>query len=389
MVTQEANVIGGDTTETMRVVTRDLRGEGQMSGNLSIFLQLDSTSGFSGDTLMGLHASGKVLEVLERLMDEEMARQSLPVQWRVIRAIEADSTKAMEVGSYQDVATCERYVAEVFDYKADIWWGMWPQVLFSGLLFGLMALAFGLIYRSMRQQERLAKLKNDFVSNMTHELKTPIATVNVAIEALQRFDALQNPARSQEYLEISRQELGRLSLLVDKVLRMSQFEGASPELKPELFNLRDLVQEILETLKLQFEKLGASVRLSDADDDFSLRADRLHIASVVFNLIDNALKYSPNPPEIDIELQEQASDCIVRVRDKGIGIPAEYLDKVFDRFFRVPNGDVHNVKGHGLGLSYVAAVVRQHGGRIDIESKHGQGTEVCIRLPKNLPASYA
>ena len=238
------------------------------------------------------------------------------------------------------------------------------------------------IYRSLRQQKRLIALKNDFISNITHELKTPITTVGVAIEALSNFNALQDPKRTEEYLDISKNELKRLSLLVDKVLRTSLFEKQEPELKLEFFDLRELIDEILKTMKLQFDKFAANVKFEWSGNDFQLEADRMHLMSVIYNLIDNALKYSNQQPEIHIKLASQGKNLALHVSDNGLGIPKEYSNRIFDKFFRVPEGDRHDTKGHGLGLSYVASVIQKHKGQIKVDSQLGKGSEFTVTIPK-------
>jgi len=225
-------------------------------------------------------------------------------------------------------------------------------------------------------------MKNDFISNITHELKTPIATVNVAIEALRNFNALQSPERTKEYLDISAAELQRLSMLVDKVLKLSMFENKEIELQKENFDLKILIEEVLYSMRLQFEKQGAIVDFKTMGPDFIIHADRLHITSVVYNLLDNALKYSRENPIIHVELAAIGSDMQLNVTDNGIGIAADYADKIFDKFFRVPSGDHHNIKGYGLGLSYAAEVVRKHNGAISLDSELGKGTKFTVKLPK-------
>lgn len=280
----------------------------------------------------------------------------------------------MKVGSYTDLFSGQQYDASLTDFKGYVFRQMLPQLLFAILLFVCVSLAFLFIYQTMHRQHQLAEQKNDFIRNVTHELKTPIATVSVAIEALQNFDALQDPERTREYLDISRMELSRLSLLVDKVLRMSLFEKGEPELKLEPLDFKTLVEEILASMKIQFEKFGARVGFKTQGSDFSMEGDRLHLASVVYNLLDNALKYSSRHPEIAISLDQDNDRICLEVHDNGIGIPAAYQHKIFEQFFRVPTGNVHNVKGHGLGLSYVAGVVRRHEGTISVESREGFGT---------------
>ena len=256
-------------------------------------------------------------------------------------------------------------------------------VLFSIVLLGITVLSFIMLYRSLLRQRRLAEVKNEFISNITHELKTPIATVGVAIEALKNFNAMQNPERTREYLDISGNELQRLNLLVDKVLKLSMFEKKEVELKYETMDLKNVVNEVVASMRLQLEKYKASILVSNSGNSV-MGADMLHIQSVVFNLLDNALKYSKGDPEIKIEIEGKEKEIVLSVSDNGIGIPVEYQNKVFEKFFRIPHGNTHNAKGYGLGLSYVAHVVEKHRGTIRVESRAGVGSKFIITLPKRI-----
>lgn len=258
-----------------------------------------------------------------------------------------------------------------------------PSLVFSLLLLGITILAFVLLYKNLVRQRRLGEIKNEFISNISHELKTPVATVGVAIEALKNFNAMQDPQRTKEYLDISTNELQRLNLLIDKVLKLSMFEKKEMELSYEEVNLQQIVEEVLLSLKLQFEKYHASVTLN-ATGDLRLRGDRLHLQSVVFNLLDNALKYTKENPVISIALTEKDKAIVFTIKDNGIGIAPEYREKVFEKFFRVPHGNTHNAKGYGLGLSYVAQVIQKHNGTIKAESQLGTETTFIIHLPKQL-----
>jgi two-component system phosphate regulon sensor histidine kinase PhoR len=251
----------------------------------------------------------------------------------------------------------------------------------SLLLIGLTVLSFVLLQRNLSRQQKLTELKNDFISNITHELKTPIATVSVAIEAMKNFNALDNPERAKEYLDISGNELQRLSLLVDKVLRISMFEKKEIELKQEWFNMRALTDEIVTSMRLQFEKYQAKVSVDSSQNPMNIYADKMHMTSVLYNLLDNALKYSEADPTILVQLAEEPGYWTLAVTDNGTGIPAEYKDKIFDKFFRVPTGDKHNVKGYGLGLSYVAHVVQRHNGSISVESQPSIGSKFIVKIP--------
>ena len=288
------------------------------------------------------------------------------------------STKRVPVGLMSPVF----YRAEFADPGMYVLRKMSMQLLLSLLLIGLTVLSFIFIYRNLLAQKRLTDIKNEFIGNITHELKTPIATVSVAIEAMKNFNALQSPERTQEYLGIAGLELNRLSLLVDKVLRLSMFEKQQLELKNEWFDLKELLKEVTGSMQLQFEKTGAVVNVAYTGADFSLMADRMHISSVVYNLLDNALKYSKGNPVIDISVEAGSSQLMLRVTDNGLGIPAAYRDKIFDKFFRVPHGNKHNVKGYGLGLSYVAHIIKEHHGSIMVESEEGNGASFIIKLPR-------
>jgi len=254
-------------------------------------------------------------------------------------------------------------------------------ILFGLALFGLTLMSFIFMYRNLREQQTLAAIRHGFISNITHELKTPIATVNVAVEALRKFNALDNPERTREYLDISALELQRLSQLVDKVLKLSLYENKEIILNTEVIDLYQLMAEVLASMKLQMDKAGAIASLSSDGDGFLVRADKLHMTGVFVNLLDNALKYSHSKPVINIRFSYDAKGIMITVRDNGIGIPAAYQQKVFENFFRVPSGDRHDVKGYGLGLGYVRHIVERHHGVISVDSKEGQGSTFIIQLP--------
>lgn len=255
-------------------------------------------------------------------------------------------------------------------------------VLFSVFLVAFTFLSFSLLYRNLLRERKLADIKNEFISNITHELKTPIATVSVAIEALRSFNASIDPQRTKEYLDISANELQRLSMLVDKVLKLSMFEKKEIELRYELLNMKELVEEVTSSMRLQFERKGALVKIATEGDTF-LEGDRLHLVSVIFNLLDNALKYSSDKPGIDITVKGMDGKVVLVISDSGIGIPSEYHTKIFEKFFRVPTGNLHNAKGYGLGLSYVSHVIKKHEGLIRVESAEGSGSKFFITLPRH------
>ncbi len=257
------------------------------------------------------------------------------------------------------------------------------QIIFSLFLIGLTITAFAVLYKNLTSQQRLTDIKNEFISNITHELKTPISTMGVAIEAIKNFNVLEKPEKAKEYLDIAGNELNRLSMLVDKVLRLSMFEKDVADLNPEQFDIKQLAQEVINSMGLQFEKAGAKVYLHTVGDSFLINADKVHMTSVLYNLVDNALKYSGDNPVVDIRIACDHNFCILSVKDNGPGIAEEYREKVFEKFFRVPTNNRHNVKGYGLGLSYIAHIVARHGGEIWVEGEPGKGAEFIVKLPAN------
>ena len=254
-------------------------------------------------------------------------------------------------------------------------------LLGSTLLFGLVALSFYFIISRWKEEERAARLRREFMSNMTHELKTPLATVGIALEALDNYGVIEDREKSREYIDISRKEVGRLGLLVDKVLKMTALENGLGRLNLETIDMNMLLRDIINSMKVYFENTKTRVNLDIANDLVKINGDKVHITNVFYNLIDNAVKYSEDQPHLFIGAQTKDDKVEIVIKDQGMGIPKEYHKKVFDRLFRVPTNDVHNSKGHGLGLHYVKQVIDQHKGKIELESQLGFGSTFTIHIP--------
>jgi len=277
-----------------------------------------------------------------------------------------------------------RYTASFGNVRGFIIKAITPQILFSLFLTLITSTAFILLYRSIRSQQRLMDLKNDFISNMTHELKTPIATVSVALEALKNFKGIDNPKLTSEYLDIAQHELNRLTLLTDKVLKTSLFENHGVEFIPESVNLELITEQVLRGMSLVFEKQKAVVVFEKKGADFTIKGSEVHLTNVIYNLLDNALKYSASNPSLLITLQGKEDKIVLSIKDNGIGIAPEFQSKIFEKFFRVPSGDVHNTKGYGLGLNYVDNVVKSHKGKIEVKSEEGKGSTFIVTLPARM-----
>ncbi|MCA6410084.1 MAG: HAMP domain-containing histidine kinase, partial [Cytophagales bacterium] len=304
-------------------------------------------------------------------------RNSLPLMTEPKDTLNGFITAAMITGFMMPYS----YQALFSDTESYLLKQMRWQVVGSLALIVLLITAFVFIYKNLLAQQRLADIKNEFISNITHELKTPIATVNVAIEALRNFNAIQNPEKTKEYLDISIAELQRLGLLVDKVLKLSMFEKESAHMQLEMLDLQQLIHEVVQTMRLLFDNVQAEVNVETEGQYFTVQADRMHMISVVYNLLDNALKYSDGKPMITIKLISKSPQIYLQIADQGIGIPKAYQQKVFEKFFRVPSNDRHNAKGYGLGLSYVAHIVQQHSGQIVVTDNQPKGSLFTVQLP--------
>lgn len=258
---------------------------------------------------------------------------------------------------------------------------MWKILALSILIIIILA---GLIYFSLStifKQKKLGIIKNDFINNMTHELKTPISTISLACEAL-RDKSMNLPKQRQDsFLKMIHDENKRLYLLVDNVLKSAVWDQPTLQLDKTLFSLQSLVEEVAGSFKIQIEKKSGTLTTEFLQDEDEIIADKVHIANVIYNLLDNANKYSREKPKINIKLQNIADKIELEISDNGIGISNEDKKRIFEKFYRVPTGDVHDIKGFGLGLSYVKSIIEKHEGTIIIQSQIGKGTTCRIRLP--------
>jgi signal transduction histidine kinase len=260
-------------------------------------------------------------------------------------------------------------------YKADIFHDILPHISFALFMWVMVGAAFYYIWKNLRQQIQLNALRDEFVSNITHELKTPITTVGVALESLHMSGDIKNE-HTRKYLDICRSELTRLSLLVERILN-----SRSPQIHYEKLDVRQVLEEVMDRMKVQFDNKHAAVAVSKEGDDFVISGDKSHMSGVFYNLLDNALKYSNGSPVIDVRLARHNGTVRLDIADKGIGIASDYHDKIFEKLYRVPTHNRHDVKGHGLGLSYVADVIKQHHGKIGLVSELGKGSTFTMTLP--------
>lgn len=255
--------------------------------------------------------------------------------------------------------------------------------LFSSLLMILLTgVAFYFLLKLIRNQRLYADAKSTFTSNMTHEFKTPVATISVALESITKYQLVNDPEKLQNYLDISRHELQRLHLMIEKVLNLSQEEESSNTMRQELYDVQAGLKQVVVSMQVQLDNSRSTIKLLLADEPCFVNGDPLHLTNVFYNLIDNAIKYAGPQMEMQISCACSANNVTTSFKDNGPGIAGVYHEKVFDRFFRIPGiNDRHNVKGSGLGLHYVKQVINKHGGSISVKSEPGKGSNFIIILP--------
>jgi len=252
----------------------------------------------------------------------------------------------------------------------------------SGVLILVVMACFYMAVTTILRQKKLSDIKNDFINNMTHEFKTPISTIALAAEMAQENSASQETSpRLSRYLGIIREENKRLGTHVEKVLQMALLDKGEVKLKKTFVNITDLVTNALNSQSVQIENQSGEVDLEFEAENETVLGDEVHLSNVLNNLIDNAIKYSPEKLHLTIKTINVNNGVELSISDTGIGMNKEQLHRIFDTFYRVPTGNVHDVKGFGLGLSYVRTMVESHEGTVKVESKPGEGSTFTIWLP--------
>ncbi len=270
------------------------------------------------------------------------------------------------------------YIPNKFSYLIQSFWSI---LSISILIILIISSCFLYALSIILKQKKLSEVKNDFINNMTHELKTPISTVSLALEALLKFDLRKNEDKTIRYLEICRHENKRLGEMVEKVLNIATYQRGEIKLKKVTLNLHELIEDVYTNIIVQVQQNNGRINLKLEALDEIIYVDKVHFTNILFNLLDNANKYYKDVPDIQISTYNDLDWIYIDIEDKGIGIKKENQKKIFDRFYRVPTGNLHNVKGYGLGLSYVVDIVRLHNGKIDVKSEIGNGTCFTIQIP--------
>ena len=284
----------------------------------------------------------------------------------------------------QDIIPTGNYLTVYFPDQqtfliGKIWFSLASSVLLVLVIIGI----FGYALYTILTQKKISEIKNDFINNMTHEFKTPISTVSLACEALQDEDVKKNDTFLKRYISIIEAENKRLGLQVEKVLQMATLEKKDFKLKLEKLDMHDVIDRALDNINLQIEKREGVIKKQLAATNREVTADEVHLTNIIYNLLDNANKYSREKPDISITTQNKNGGIVVQISDKGIGMSKEVSSRIFERFYREPTGNLHDVKGFGLGLTYVKTMLDALGGSIGVKSDIAKGSTFEIYLPQH------
>jgi two-component system phosphate regulon sensor histidine kinase PhoR len=254
----------------------------------------------------------------------------------------------------------------------------------SGIFILIAVFSFYYSISTIIKQKKLSEMKNDFISNMTHEFKTPISTISLACEVLNDKTVQKSPERVDNFIKMIGDENKRLSVLVENILQTAILDRGELKLQAQEINIHTIIETVILNIKLQVENKQGEIVTGLFARNPIIKADRLHITNIIFNLVDNALKYSDQKPVIKISTKNNEQGVLITVEDNGIGISKENQKQIFDTMYRVPTGNLHNVKGFGLGLSYVKTIIDKHNGTIRVDSTIGKGSTFTIYLPYNI-----
>jgi len=274
------------------------------------------------------------------------------------------------------------YLAIYFPNRTSLVIGsVWKTLALSVVFTGIILFCFWYTIVVIFRQKKLSEMKTDFINNMTHEFKTPIATISLAADSIGSPMVVNNPDKIKRFTDIIRQENRRMNSQVERVLQMALIDKKDFQLRLDEVNLHDVIQQVAENFSLQVEKRNGVLNVVANAERPVIEGDATHIFSIILNLLDNANKYSPDAPNITIDTRNVPMGVEVAVHDKGIGISKEARKHIFDKFYRVHTGNLHDVKGFGLGLSYVKAIVTAHKGLVDVKSEPGKGSSFILTFP--------
>jgi two-component system phosphate regulon sensor histidine kinase PhoR len=262
-----------------------------------------------------------------------------------------------------------------------LWSSVWPLLSLSLLLTIIILACFSYVIYVVFRQKKLSEIKNDFVNNMTHEFKTPIATISLASDSITSPMVINMPDKIKKFADIIKQENRRMLSQVEKVLQMALLDKHDFKLNLKELNVHEIIEQAVSNINLQVQQRGGIIMKELNALNSTIMGDPIHLSNIIYNLLDNANKYSPDKPEIRVSTRNLGIFLEIRISDTGIGMSRDAQKMIFEKFYRVPTGNIHNVKGFGLGLSYVKAMVIEHAGKVEVESEPGRGSTFILTFP--------
>ncbi|ESU19279.1 Phosphate regulon sensor protein [Flavobacterium cauense R2A-7] len=269
-----------------------------------------------------------------------------------------------------------------FPHKGKFLFSSLVGITSLSLIFTLVIIvAYFSALNQLIKQKQISEIKTDFINNMTHEFKTPIATINLALDAIKNPKIIEDKEKVQRYLQMIRDENKRMHAQVENVLRISKLERKELEISKEPTNVHDIIEDAIEHVNLIIEDRGGTIRVNLEAKRNTILLNDVHFTNVMVNILDNAIKYSPETPVIEVSTENVKDYILIKVKDYGAGMSKIAQKRIFEKFYREHTGDLHNVKGHGLGLAYVKRIIDDHNGQIFVESEKGKGSTFTIKMP--------
>ncbi|MBU1008600.1 MAG: HAMP domain-containing histidine kinase [Bacteroidetes bacterium] len=339
--------------------------------------------------------------LLDSLIQEELGRQGIKISFEFgIYNPRKNAMEFQKTGRYPQQLLTESFVFDMQEGPSPMRFAnqlllffpnekrflvsqLWDLMLISALLILIIIVSFGSTIFTIFRQKKLSEIKNDFVNNMTHEFKTPISTIGLACEALRDRDIQKTEGLYSTYISMIDEENKRLGSMAEQILQSAVMDKGELVLQLENIDLHEVINESVASKSLQAKKKDGQISAELQAERTIIRGDRVHMTNVVLNLLDNALKYTEGVPDIAVRSRSIPNAIEFSVQDNGIGISKQNQKRIFEKLYRVPTGNIHNVKGFGLGLSYVKAIVEKHGGTVHLDSEPKKGSTFYIRLPLN------
>lgn len=335
-------------------------------------------------------------EMINGILKKELLNRNIPIPFEfgiikdsiISNKTEKADSLMLEKSNYKvnlypnDIIQKNIHLAVYFPEKGSFIYKTLNWLLIISLLFSVIVLVtFAYSIYFILKQKKISEMKSDFINNMTHEFKTPLATISVAADSIMNQKIIENPERIRYFVDMIKKENIRMNQQVEDILTIARLDKKEFEFKWQAVNLHEVIEDAIQSIVLQVEKKGGTITSHLEAPNPVATTDPVHFANLVYNLLDNANKYSLNEPEIKISTRNSAKGVIISVEDKGIGMTKSVQSRIFERFYRQASGNIHNVKGFGLGLSYVKAVLEANRGNISVHSEPGKGSRFEVFMP--------